>query len=260
MDRGEERGVLAEAGDVGEADRGVDVVGLAAAAAAELHHHEAERARRRSPRRRRLPVDLAAHGASARCFSGASSRSAGPPSSATMRAKRSAAAPECSAASASASTPTSSSAARAQLQRHLDQPRLAGAVAQHVDRLAHLERVAGRAAEHLVHVGQQRGARQAGALGDLGDRAAELGRLLARGHERAGAGLDVHHQRVEPLGELLGEDRGDDQRDRLDGAGGVAQRVEAAVGGRELGGLADDRAARARATTARRRVELGRES
>ena len=38
------RGVLAEAGDVGEADRGVDVVGLAPAAAAELHHDEAERA------------------------------------------------------------------------------------------------------------------------------------------------------------------------------------------------------------------------
>ena len=46
-----------------------------------------------------------------------------------------------------------------------------------------------------------------------------------------------------PGGELLGEDRGDDQRDRLDGRGRVAQRVEAAVGGRQVGGLADDRAA-----------------
>ncbi len=58
-----------------------------------------------------------------------------------------------------------------------------------------------------------------------------------------GADLDVQHQCVEPRRELLGEDRGDDQRDRLDGAGGVADRVEAPVGGRELGGLADDRAA-----------------
>ena len=44
VDGGEAAGVLAEAGDVGEPDRVVDVVGLAAAAAAELHHHEAERA------------------------------------------------------------------------------------------------------------------------------------------------------------------------------------------------------------------------
>ena len=65
-----------------------------------------------------------------------------------------------------------------------------------------------------------------------------------RGHERARAGLDVEHERVEALGELLGQDRGDDQRDRLDRAGGVADGVQAAVGGREVGGLADDRAAR----------------
>ena len=45
------------------------------------------------------------------------------------------------------------------------------------------------------------------------------------------------------LGELLGQDRGDDQRDRLDRAGRVAHRVQAAVGGREVAGLADDRAA-----------------
>ena len=72
---------------------------------------------------------------------------------------------------------------------------------------------------------------------------ASSSRVLAAGHERAGAGLDVEHERVEALGELLGEDRRDDQRDRLDGAGGVARRVEAAVGGCEVGGLADDRAA-----------------
>ena len=66
---------------------------------------------------------------------------------------------------------------------------------------------------------------------------------VALGHEGAGAELDVHHERVEPGGELLGQDRGDDQRDRLDGAGGVADRVQAAVGGGEVGGLADDRAA-----------------
>jgi hypothetical protein len=56
--------------------------------------------------------------------------------------------------------------------------------------------------------------------------------------------LTSMHERVEPGGELLGEDRGDDQRDRLDGGGRVAQRVQAPVGGRQVGGLADDRAAR----------------
>ena len=91
---------------------------------------------------------------------------------------------------------------------------------------------------------------------------ASSSRFLARGHERARADLDVHHQRVEPGGELLRQDRGDDQRQRLDGAGGVADRVEAAVGRRELSGLADDRAAGARARPSesgqvRRRVVAG---
>ena len=82
-----------------------------------------------------------------------------------------------------------------------------------------------------------------GALGHLDQRLGELLGVLAARHERARAGLDVEHERVEALGELLGQDRGDDQRDRLDRAGGVADRVQAAVGGREVGGLADDRAA-----------------
>ncbi len=79
--------------------------------------------------------------------------------------------------------------------------------------------------------------------GDLDQRLGQLLRVLAGGHERARAGLDVEHQRVEALGQLLGQDRGHDQRDRLDRAGGVADGVQAAVGGREVGGLADDRAA-----------------
>ena len=69
-------------------------------------------------------------------------------------------------------------------------------------------------------------------------------RLVELGQEGARADLDVHHERVEPGGELLGEDRGDDERDRLDRAGGVADGVEPAVGGGEVAGLADDRAAR----------------
>ena len=114
---------------------------------------------------------------------------------------------------------------------------------QVVDRLAHLERVARRRPQHLVHVGDQRDRVQPGAARDLDQRLGQLLRVLAGGHERARAGLDVEHQRVEALGQLLGQDRGHDQRDRLDRAGGVADRVQAAVGGREVRGLADDRAA-----------------
>ena len=120
---------------------------------------------------------------------GARARSAGPPSAATMRAKRSAAAPESSARSArrrarrprrARSPPwTSSEAASASVTscRRGSRAR-AGEV---VDRLAHLERVAGGRAEHLVHVGQQRDGRQPGAAGDLDERAGELlGRPRAR--------------------------------------------------------------------------------
>ena len=89
-------------------------------------------------------------------------------------------------------------------------------------------------------------------------RSRQLARPRALGHERARAELDVHHQRVEPGGELLGQDRGDDQRDRLDRAGGVADRVQAAVGGGEVGGLADDRAARLARRRGGKAVAVGR--
>ena len=49
-------------------------------------------------------------------------------------------------------------------------------------------------------------------------------------HERAGADLDVQHQRAGALGDLLAHDRAGDQRDGLDRAGDVAQRVELLVG------------------------------
>ena len=64
-----------------------------------------------------------------------------------------------------------------------------------------------------------------------------------RRHEGAGAGLHVHHEALQAGGELLRQDRGGDERDRFDRRGDVADRVEPLVGGRELGGLADDRAA-----------------
>ena len=70
----------------------------------------------------------------------------------------------------------------AQRERDLEQPRLGVLrVGQHLERLEHLDRVAGGAAEDLVHVGQQRAAAQAVALGDLDDRLRELARTLALG-------------------------------------------------------------------------------
>ena len=62
-------------------------------------------------------------------------------------------------------------------------------------------------------------------------------------HERAAAGLDVEHQRVDALGDLLAHDRRADERDALDRAGHVAQRVQLLVGRRDLRRLADHRAA-----------------
>ena len=82
----------------------------------------------------------------------------------------------------------------------------------------HLDRVARRAAEHLVHVRQQRLAGHARPARD-GRRCARASSRAAGplGQEGARAGLDVHDERVEPGGELLGEDGGGDERDRLDG-------------------------------------------
>ena len=104
-----------------------------------------------------------------------------------MRAKRSAAAPEASASPAAARAaassgcrPPSRSSVAAQRERDLDQARLGGArVREHAERLAHLDRVARRAAEHLVHVGEQRLAGEPVAARDGDDRARQLGALLA---------------------------------------------------------------------------------
>jgi hypothetical protein len=113
----------------------------------------------------------------------------------------------------------------AERERDFAQAIVARSPGQVVDRLAHLHRVAGTAAEHSIHVREQRRCPQAVAVRHLHDRASELLGLRAVRQEGAGADLHVHHERVEARGELLREDRCHDQGDRLDRPGGVADRV-----------------------------------
>ena len=82
-----------------------------------------------------------------------------------------------------------------------------------------------------------------GAARNGDDAAGQLLGPVEIGHERAIAEGDVHDQAVETGRELLGEDRGGDQRDRFDGGCDVANGVQPAVGGSEIGCLTDDRAA-----------------
>lgn len=108
------------------------------------------------------------------------------------------------------------------------------------DRLADFERVAGSAGERLVHIGEERGGRHAGAVGDFDE---ALGEDLGGGgigHERAVAELHIHHEELQPGGEFFRENRGGDEVDRLHGRGDVAHGVDFFVRRSEGGGLADD--------------------
>ena len=109
------------------------------------------------------------------------------------------------------------------------------------ERLPHLERVADRGAERLVHVGEQADDLAPGLLAEREHRLGERARVVERLHEGPVADLDVEHDRLGAAGELLRHDRGGDQRQLVDGRGDVAQRVEQLVGGDELRALPDDR-------------------
>ena len=110
-----------------------------------------------------------------------------------------------------------------------------------VERLAHLERVADRLPERLVHVGQEADDLTAGLPAERDHRLGELARALDRLHERAVADLHVEHDRLGAAGELLRHDRRGDQRELVDRRRHVAERVEQLVGRDEVAGLADDR-------------------
>ncbi len=133
--------------------------------AAELDHRNAERRacrwRSRIPRARRSPRRSPAR--PRRCASKSSRKPRGPPSAATIRSNRSAAAPEAKArriASAPASRPAASPAwledLGAERDRHVVEPAVDRVAAQEARRVRHLERVAGRRRQRLVHVGDER--------------------------------------------------------------------------------------------------------
>ena len=133
-----------------------------------------------------------------------------------------------------------------QRDRQLDHVRRA-TPGQHLDGLGDLDRVAHRHAERGGHVGEQRGVRTPARAPSSTIVLASSSGVVGPLHEGAGADLDVQHQRAGAFGDLLAHDRRGDHRDRLDGAGDVAQGVELAVRGRQIRrGRTDHRADRAR--------------
>ena len=128
-----------------------------------------------------------------------------------------------------------------QRQRQFDHIRRSAA-GQHLHGFPDLQGISGGQAQRGGHVGEQRDRGDAGVLTKINHGPGELaGRLLGL-HEGAGSDFDVEHQRAGALGDLLAHDRRRDQRDRLDGAGHVPQRVQLPVGrSQSRAGRADHR-------------------
>ena len=188
-----------------------------------------------------------------RCAVGFSTRSAGPPSAVTICWNRSAAVPSARAAarrlvadSRSVGEAAENEHLRTERQHHLGEPGVVARTREPVDRLVHLQRVAGSVSEHLVHVGQDRVGPQPGADCDIDDAAGELFGAIEVGHECAVAERHVHHQGVETGRQLLRQDRCGDQRDRFHRCGHVTNRIQPPVGRSQVGCLADDGATRPR--------------
>ena len=127
---------------------------------------------------------------------------------------------------------------------------------QRLDRLDHFVRVADGAPERRVHRRQQRLGPDAVALGDA--RTATRRACARRLRVFMNAPRPTFTSSTSapmPFGDLLAQDRRADERNALDRAGDVAQRVEPPIGRRDLVGLADQHAAgRARARAHLRRA------
>ena len=129
-------------------------------------------------------------------------------------------------------------------EQHREVFEIGGPVAlQRLDALDDLVGVAHFPAERGIHPGHDRFGPDARRIADRHQRLRQPARVLERLHERAAARLDVEDEGADALGDLLAHDRRRDQRDALDRAGDVAQRVQPPVGRGDLGGLADQRAA-----------------
>ena len=72
----------------------------------------------------------------------------------------------------------------------------------------------------------------------------QAARVLDTGEERSGAGLDVDDDGLCAAGDLLRHDRGDDERQRIDGGRDIAKLVEDAVGGDHVRGVVGERESR----------------
>ena len=122
----------------------------------------------------------------------------------------------------------------AQLHHLIPDPRSPIPSAKHFQCFADLVRIPDREPERRIHVGDERGGLASRGLRPGDERVRERNGVLARLHERALAALHVEDERVRALGELFGEDGGDDERNRGDRARHVAERVELLVRRRDV--------------------------
>ena len=115
--------------------------------------------------------------------------------------------------------------------------------ADRLHRLAHLERVADRPAERLIHVREDTDDVDPCLAHRTRASPRRAPRILLRPHERALADLHVEHERARAAGDLLRHDARRDERDLVDRRRHIAQGIELAIGGHEIGALAGDREA-----------------
>ena len=113
-------------------------------------------------------------------------------------------------------------------------------VAEEFDGLDEFDPVSGGVAERLAHVCEEGDGAGSGGFGSRDEQGSEEFGFGGIAEEGSGAGFDIEDQSVQAGGEFFAEDGGADESGGFDGTGAVAESVEDAVGGDEIGGLADD--------------------